>query len=80
MKPLLFLCNVISVLDSLCQWSIFSKVPLHPSLDAGKIRINLHVLDSPWDDFPDHRRISVNVCMVKIAASGLLKRVPGRIF
>ncbi len=51
---------------------------MHPSLDAGKIRVNVHGTCSR--QLLGHRRVPVGVFRVKIAVSDSLKRVTGRIF
>ncbi len=72
----------ISVLASLSvtAWSIFSSVL--PSLDAGKININVCFQCGFRYDIskPQHRRIPVRIFWVKIAPAEPLKRITGRMF
>ncbi len=59
----------------------FLQCPLssvHPSLDAGKIRVN--ILGTCPRHLLDHSRVPVSVFSVKITVSEPLKRAIGRIF
>jgi hypothetical protein len=62
----------------LCHWSIFSSVL--PSLEAGKIRVKLHVLCGFWYNFsgPQSGRVPVSFFMVNLPFRA--SEVKGRFF